>query len=139
MKALLFAIGLLAGQAVVQIVGPASWCEWSQVTTDIQGQPEVVSGYEVALVASQVDLNAGGTLIRTQVTDQGGWQGVQLAQLLTGIPSGQYRIQVRARDEAGNLGRWSEPLAVRVDVTPPAQVVGVGVELRVSITVPTNP
>jgi len=123
----------------VEFLGPGHTASWDAVTQDILGQTELIEGYELSILPATSDLNLGGTVIKIIPTGPAGYQGVIVGPLLVALPSGDYRLQVRARDQAGNLGRWSEPLAVKVDATPPAQVRGVKVELRITVTVPSNP
>lgn len=107
---------------------------WNPVALDVQGNPETILGYEVALTAPAVDLVALPTstvLARATVTT-----GVEtsLTALTTAKAPGAYRLFVRAQDAALNWSGWSAPLDVSLDFVAPA--IPTGLKIKVIVTVP---
>jgi len=110
---------LVVAGFVVLMVGAAyregDKMAWDQVTTDVNGDPEVVVSAEAAAfavggtvpVASEAGLSPAGT----------GWDMAPLVQQLS---EGTYQFAVRVIDEAGNISDWSNKVQLRVDRTPPA-------------------
>jgi len=123
-------------QTATSFVGPTSSFVWNQVTTDAKGAPEAPTGYTIAVLPKDQDMNAGGVALERLATREAGWQGTSAASLLKGLPDGQYRFQVRATDAAGNDSAWGDPLLGTVDTTPPGKPGGLRVSIQINVTVP---
>lgn len=119
-------------------VGPAAGLVWNQVTTDVKGAPEAPTGYTIAVLPRDQDMNAGGVALERLATREAGWQGTSAAALLKGLPDGQYRFQVRATDAAGNDSAWGDPLLGTVDTTPPSKPGGLRASITINLTVPVR-
>jgi hypothetical protein len=103
---------------------------WVPVTTDVEGNAESISGYEVATSAPTVDLNSGGLTILRMEVPVGSETGTEILSLVRAVrPETTCRAWVRARDTDGNWSDWSIPLVITVpkDITPPSVPMGVRV------------
>lgn len=107
---------------------PTQSCSWAAVTTHVDGTPVVIAGYELAIVPTTANLNTVGT-VPLNVVQYGpdAWTGLGLAPLLTGRPSGSYRLQARAQSASGVWSAWSAPFDGTWDTAGPAAPTGLGV------------
>lgn len=113
---LLVALPLTIGQAPeIARVGLNTLASWTAVTVDVNGAPEVLLQYRVALFDG-----AGAQTATVQVNpDQ---TQVGIAALIAGVQNGYVgNLKVQAVDAAGNVSEWSDPLPVVVDNAPPAK------------------
>jgi len=109
---------------------------WDHDCLDIEGNQETISGFEVAISADGVDLNAGGSTFEslqvpypcTECTNDPApgcltceWP---IQQLLGGLAPGTYRLWVRAFDWEANVSDWSDPLTVQFDSKRPRKPTG---------------
>jgi hypothetical protein len=112
--ALIAVVLFLTGLVKLQ---PDSNFIWDPVTVDIDGNPETVVRYELAVTATTVtDLNAGGVIIKqaSSITSP-----MHHSVLTNGLPKGQYHFFVRAVDDHENVSVWSPPFVASSDRTPP--------------------
>lgn len=104
---------------------PAGATDPSIPWTDINGNPETVATYDLAISDTSSDLNgAGQILASTSVSyadskTNGSWQG-EVTALMQPLPTGVYRAWCRAVDTSGNKSAWAGPVEIPHDVTPPA-------------------
>ena len=108
----------VAAQAAPTL-GRADAVAWDAVTLDVNGQPDTITFYDVAIVASGANLNTAGTAVIVSVTVTAPKLDTTGTVLLATLANGNYVAQVRARDAAGNVSAWSAPFAFGFDGVPP--------------------
>ena len=130
--------GIWIAEAIAQErVAPATTqLAWDPPELNEDGTPcDDLAGYVVAISEPGVDLRETGEPI-------GEWSaplcpdGVcrwDLSQV--DVTDGQYRLWVRAVDEAGNSSVWSDPLSLDLDATRPGAPAAVRIEVAVTVTV----
>jgi hypothetical protein len=112
-----------------------SLLSWDQVTKDVQGNPETLAGYELAVLPAGKDLNAGAVPIKVLAVGVDDWAGVPITRLAEGFSPGPYTFQVRATDAAGNKSAWSDSLELILDGVAPAMPRGLKITVSVQVTV----
>lgn len=121
-------------------VGLSTQASWDEVTLDALGGPETIQNYDIALLDPLGDLNLvtvpPPVPIRILLTGVLGWQGTPLTALFKDMKAGSYAIQVRARDQAGNISLWSDKLLVQYDATGPAMPKNVKLKFSLTVTSP---
>jgi hypothetical protein len=112
-------------QVVSTDVGMESILEWDHDCLDIGGGQEMLTGFEVAISADDVDLSTGSTIfsgiqVPYPCTQCGSVQSPgcltcawPIQQLLQERSPGTYRLWVRAFDWEANVSDWSDPLTIR--------------------------
>ncbi|MHA2032788.1 MAG: hypothetical protein ACW99Q_25740 [Candidatus Kariarchaeaceae archaeon] len=95
---------------------------WDAVTQDIQGNPETIVHYQVAVFSPLADIDVDIPLNMEIVA------GIEipLVDVLVGLPMGTYRFAVKAVDIGGNESAWSEFLDLTIsDDIPPGPPIGI--------------
>ena len=114
-------VPILPGQSVV----------WDHTKLDIQGNPESLASFDVALTSTAAaSPDAAGAVLRQVSVPEGGpspWSIVD-TELFAGQGPGVYAVWVRAVDSTGNKSTWHGPLGVAWDRVVPAAPSGIRVQ-----------
>lgn len=117
-------------------VKQSSVLSWDHDCLDIGGNQETLSGFEVAISADGVDLNASGVALASIQVPYPCTQCIMVVppgcvscewpvqQLLMNRGPGTYRLWVRAFDWEANVSDWSDPLTVQFDSMKPRKPTG---------------
>ena len=108
----LLVLAVLAAAGPVALV-PRALVGWDKVTTDIAGNPCVVTAYELALFSPT------GGFVKSLLANSNAYTGTQLAALLNGVEDGPYVLRVRAQSAAGLWSEWSAPLEGALSTVAP--------------------
>lgn len=125
---------LFLGQAVQPPVTSTSKLAWDPVLLDMAGKPETVASYEVAVHGVAVNLNSGGTPLRSKVIAAPVTEAT-IADLVTGLTDGPIAFSARARDTAGNTSTWTT-LQTVLDSSNPRPPGNFKIVVTVTITTP---
>jgi len=129
---------IFGGSTAAQVLPPApvpilpgQSVAWDHSRLDIQGNPEALASFDVALTstaAASPDA-PGATLRQVSVPDGGpGPWTILDTQLFAGQGPGVYAVWVRAVDTTGNRSSWHGPLGVEWDRVVPAAPTGIRVQ-----------
>lgn len=111
----LFALGQIGPSPVVPVL-PGSILAWDAVTLDVNGDPESISHYTIAVTPVTATVPAQGVTLKSQ--DVSG-TSLALDPFLTGLPVDEYKLWVRAVDTSKQPSGWSDPLVSRWDRAAP--------------------
>jgi hypothetical protein len=139
-------VALWVGFAYAQVspphIGANGLAEWQHNGQDVQGNPETLTFFELAVTPPiGVDLNGGDPALRSKKVTVSEAQvdslnfETDLAELLSGMTEGSYMLWCRAEDAAGNMSTWTSTTFSldSVDPTPPAAVKVIKVTVTVEI------
>jgi hypothetical protein len=104
-------------------LSPGLTCRWNAVTTHVDGTPCGISAYELGISPTGVDLNSNSPIKSIVYPGDQGYTGLGTDSLLSGLASGRYQLQARAK--TGVWGAWSVPLQVTIDLAPPSPPTGI--------------
>lgn len=129
------------GQTDPVIVGTkAVRAHWQHDGLDIEGQPENLAFFNVAVTTSTMDLNQGHPALKTTQISHGtagtgmaaGNYAMPLEDLLSGLGNGAYLVWVQAEDAAQNQSTWvSVPIILERGVPKP--VMNLFIEIIIQI------
>lgn len=124
---------LFLGQTTPSYVTPGMKFLWNPVTTDVNGKPDQITGYEIAVVPPLKSANTSPWLKLLTVPIEA-HTGYPALEVLKNLVDGVYGFQCRAIDKAGLHGDWSEPpLPLTVDTAPPGVPAGFRVTIEVFV------
>jgi len=121
------------------LIGPTAILDlsWDAVTTDIEGKPETIAGYEVSIGTPTIDPNLNPELITGIIQVPADTRTADGIPLFLNKSMGKYHIFVRAIDAAGNWSIYSDPLEITWDPVPPAKpTLRYKVTIQIEITSP---
>ena len=122
MKSLLLLVPLTLGQIgpppVIPVL-PGSNLAWDAVALDVNGDPESISHYTVAVTPVTATVPAQGVTLGSQDVPAASGTSIALETFLTGLPAAEYKLWVRAVDTSANESGWSSPLFTRWDRAAP--------------------
>lgn len=105
---------------------PGSKVAWDHDGLDINGNPENVQSFELAVTRHTVPPTPPDQAIRrATVAPANGTTTYDATTLFQGLPDGGYDVYARAVDTSGNVSEWTGPLFVltdRVSPTPPSNL-----------------
>lgn len=131
--------GAVAQTVPPVLIGPKvqAIATWDRVTTDIDGNPETISGYELAITPdASMAPDSPQAVLASLTTTATGYGGTDITPMFASLPPGPLYIFVRAKDEAGNLSGWSEPVELRYDPRPPQIPKNIRITLQITIKTP---
>ncbi len=114
----LVALGQIGPPPVVPIL-PSANLEWDAVALDVNGDPDVISHYTVAVTPVTATIPAQGVTLKSQDVSAVSGTTLGLDAFLVGLPAAEYKLWVRAVDTSANESGWSLPLVSRWDRAAP--------------------
>jgi hypothetical protein len=126
-----------------EVIGPGKTVTvaWNHSGLDIQGKPETLAGYELAVTDATVDLvvDPAGVIVARKLVPlpmAPETPSAVATDLLMARGTGTSRLWVRAVDAAGNWSAWSTPLGFTFDGdAPAAPSAPIVIKVEVNVTV----
>lgn len=120
---------VLWAAAIVAQVGLKNWvspakaqCSWEWLGLNADGSPCTdLAGFKIGYTTASIDLRIGGIAIKSITLPNPELRDSALNVLLTGAPTGDYRLWVLAYDLAGNESLWSDPAEFSLDSASPGK------------------